>query len=351
MQALRPCLAWICVALLAGCSVVSAPEQNAKAKAKSRPEHLVEVSAAEQAAVTSAYRRNGTLTARRVARIHVQEQGRIVELPWFEGDQVKAGALLLRLDDALLRAELDKARATSRQARADLARMQNLVKRSAASKDELERSRTGLDVAEAEQRMLETRLGYMRLEAPFDAVVSERRVEPGDVVATHTHVLTLLDPASLVVELPVSELLLPHLQLDDPAEVRIDALGDRAFAGRILRIHPALDRNTRQGIVEVALAPIPAGARAGQFARVTLSTARVSRLLIPFPALQRDREGEFVYRLDGDGKARRSPVRSGLRAAERVEILEGLEAGDRIVIRGFLGLTDGKSVVPSAGPG
>ena len=336
------CLLLLLSGLLGGCDRKAAESGAPGKHAKSA--HLVEVQAVVREPISSAYQRTASLKARRIARIYNQEEGRIVELPGFEGDRIEQGTLLLRLDGALLQAELDKARATARQARLDLKRMTDLVRRSAASKDELERARTALDVAAAERLMLETRLGYTRIEAPFAGVLSARLVEPGDVIGEHTHVLTLMDPASLVIEAQVSELLLPHLKVGDPVEIRIDALGGEVFSGSILRIHPALDRNTRQGVVEAALEPVPAGARAGQFARVTLETAAIPRLLIPFPALQRDREGEYVYAVDADSKAQRTAVRSGLRAADRVEILEGLEPGQQVVTRGLLGLGAGKKV-------
>ncbi len=328
--------------LLASCEEHTA--SPAKPKKRDADTHLVETQSLTLEPLSSSYTRTGSLRVRRLARIYNQEEGRILELPWFEGDQVGSDALLLRLDDALLRAELDKAKATARQARLELKRWKNLVDRNAASMDEMERAHTALDVAAAEQRMLETRLGYMRIQAPFSGLISARLVEPGDVIGEHTHVLTLVDPSSLVIAVPDSELLLPHLAGGDPVTARTDALGSRNLSGGILRIHPQLDSNTRQGVIEILLDPVPQDARAGQFARVTLQTAASPRLLIPFTALQRDRQGEFVYRLDDQSKAQRVAVHSGLRAAERVEILHGLKPGDEVVTRGFLGLSDGKRV-------
>ncbi len=331
------------IILLAGCGEHAAtPAKHTKKEVAGA--HLVETQSLSLAPTASSYTRSGSLRARRVARIYNQEEGRILELPWFEGDAVESGALLLRLDDALLRAELDKAKATARQARLDLKRWKNLVDRNAASKDEFERSRTALDIAAAEQHMLQTRLGYMQINAPFSGLVSARLVEPGDVVGEHTHVLTLVDPSSLVIEVRISELLLPRLAVGDAVGVRIDALDNQSLSGSILRIHPQLDRNTRQGVLEILLEPVPEKARAGQFARVTLKTAATPRLLLPFSALQRDRQGEFVYRVDDQSKARRAPVHSGLRVADRVEILQGLNVGDEVVTRGFLGLSAGKQV-------
>lgn len=336
--------------LLAGCGK-PAPEERAGDKGgdKGPDAHLVEIVTVATQETRIEHERTGSVRVRRLVRLHNREEGRIESLPYYEGDRVSAGELLVKIDDSLLQAELAKADALARQARVDLERIDGLIKKKAASEDELARARTDLDVALAERRILETRLDHTRITAPFDGVVAERPVEPGDMAAKNTHLLTLIDPGSLVVEAPVSELALPQLQIGDAAEVRIDALGAGVFSGRVTRIYPQLDPYTRQGIVELALDPLPPGVRPGQFARIRLITAVRDRLLAPFSALQRDRDGEFVYRLDADDKAQPTRVRSGVRIADRIEILEGLAPGDRIVSRGFLGLRPGARVRYAAG--
>jgi len=334
-----------CFLLLASSCEQEPPSKEAKAK---RPpsEHLVETVTLEHTQVVTRQERTGSLRYRRLVRIYNQEEGRITHLPFFEGDRVKKGGLLLSLEDDILKAELDKARATLRQARLDLKRIRGLVKKRVASEDEMARASTAVEVAIAEKSLLEIRIAYTRIHAPFAGIITERLIEPGDVVPRHSHLLTLADPASLVTKLAVSELLLPNIKLGDAVEVRIDALGTQAFPGKILRIHPELDERTRQGTIEVALDPIPSGARAGQLARVTLLLPATDRLLVPFSALRRDREGEFVYRLTGDGKAGKTSIRSGIRVGNQVEILEGLAPGQQVITRGFLGLRDGKPVKP-----
>jgi RND family efflux transporter MFP subunit len=148
----------------------------------------------------------------------------------------------------------------------------------------------------------------------------------------------------LVTDLAVSEMLLSHIAVGDTVRARIDALGDTEFPGQVLRVHPELDPRTRQGRVEIELRPVPQGARAGQFARVTFSTEALDRRVIPFAALRHDRGGEFVYRIDDDRIVHRVQVRSGQRLADRVEVLEGLGLGDLVVVKGFLGLNEGKRV-------
>lgn len=262
----------------------------------------------------------------------------------FEGDRVEAGQVLVELDDELLQAEADKAIANREQKALDFQRLLGLRTRQAVSEDELAQARTALALAQADERLLAARLERTRIRAPFAGVLTERRVEPGDFVARNTHLLTLADPDSLVAEVLVSELLLPHLAQGDPVSLRIDALGSASVAGEVLRIHPALDQITRQGVVEVALKPIPEGARAGQFVRASLKSAAVERILIPFRALLQDSDGEVLWLVGEDGKAERRAVRSGLRIADQVEILEGLAPGERVITRGFLGLTEGKAV-------
>ncbi|MEW8661058.1 MAG: efflux RND transporter periplasmic adaptor subunit [Candidatus Thiodiazotropha sp.] len=332
--------------LSSGCSQ-SASESNSDNRDKDAERaHLVAVETIESQASVIVHERDGTLKARQRVRIFNQEEGRITELPFFEGDEVAKGEAIVILDEELLKAELEKALATAKQMQLNLKRQEELAKRLAVSQDDLAQARTDLRVAEAERRVLQTRLGYTRIRAPFSGLISERLVEPGDVVPRHTHLMTIINPQSLVTSILVSDLLLPQLATGDPVTVRIDGLGEKPFAGRILRIHPQLDEKTRMGTVEVILDPIPTGARSGQLCRVMLETARQPRITVPFNALQRDAEGEFVYRLDPRRQAERISVESGMRIDDRVEILQGLETGDRIVTKGFIELEPGTKVEP-----
>jgi RND family efflux transporter MFP subunit len=333
----------LAVAALLGCTEPQGPGDVA---GPSRPavEHLVAVIAVEPASTVTRVERPGSLRHRRQVRIFSQEEGRITALDLFEGDPVRAGQVLVALDDTLLKAELDRDRATLAQAELDVQRLEDLVGKRAASDAELSQARTSAAVASADLRLLETRLGFTRLSAPFDGVVTERLVEPGDFVGKNTHLLTIADPRSLVAEVFASELILPRVHVGDPARLRIDALGTAVFPARVLRVHPQLEQNSRQGIVELTLDEIPPGAKSGQFVRVTLETAAVERLLIPFRALRRDRDGDMVWVVSEAGTVERRGVRSGLQIADQIEILDGLSTGERIVTRGFLGLSEGKSV-------
>lgn len=333
-------LTCISVSLLTGCT-----DDPARIKKKpSRPAQLIELSSANTETIQHSSQRTGSLHARTKIQLFNQEEGALTELPFYEGAIVKKDDVLVRIDDKLLRAEFDKANATRRQAEQDLARLIKLRAKRLVAEEELTRAHTALDVAKADESLLQTRLGYTRMHAPIDGVISQRLAEPGLVVSKHTHLLTLLDTSSLITEVAVSELLLPGLSIGDDVEVRIDALPGQSFMGKILRIHPSLNVATRSGIVEIVLDPPPQGALPGQLCRVTLQSPPQARLMIPFSALRRDQEGEFVFTVNDEHKAIRSPVHSGLRIEQKIEILEGLKDGQQVIIKGFLGLKDGKPV-------
>jgi RND family efflux transporter MFP subunit len=331
---------------LTACSPDADGQTPAKPAKRASPEHLVELAPAREQHLRYTAERQGSLRALRQVKVFNQEEGRVLVIPAREGDHVRKGQVLVRLDDRLLRAELDKTTATLRQAELDVRRLQGLMSKKLVAEETLNRATTALAIARAEERLLNTRLGYMTIVAPFDGEIAERLIEPGDVAPKHTHLLTLIDPSSLVTEFQVSELVLPGLKIGDAANVRIDALGNQSYPGRISRIYPTIDPLTRQGVIEVELAPVPAGASPGQFCRVTLQTGAQPHLVVPVAALQRDSQGEYVFVLGEGNTVHRTTVQSGLRFADLVEIRSGLDSGQQVVTRGFLGLNNGQVVKP-----
>jgi len=337
------------LALFAFLSACTQEQASAPPK-KTKSVHLVETIIATKDMLSHVSEHSGTLKASRTIRIFNQEEGRIRKLPFYEADKVVKNDILVELDDKLLHAQLNKSVATRRQAKQDLQRLISMEKRQLVSKEERMRAETVLEVALSEEQVLKTRLSYTRIKAPFDGIISERLIETGDIAPRFTHLLSIYDPDSLITEISVSELLLPYISPGDKVEVRIDALADRVFNGKIRRIHPMLDERTRRGKIEVVITPVPEGAMIGQYSRVYLNTQAKTRLVIPFRSLQRDRKGEFVYRVNEENVVKRVAVRSGLRLADKIEILEGLDEGSKVVVRGFLGLGDGKTVKDVATP-
>ena len=347
-QPLRSLLILLMTLLAAGCGQGD-PAKPEKGKATGGA-HRVEAVAAAQASAALLQTAPGTLMARRSVRVLAQEEGRIAAMPWEVGDRVEAGAVLARLDDALLRAQLDKAQAEAAKARADMQRTQKLAGGKLASEEQLGAARTALAVAEAEARLLTTRLSYTEIRAPFAGLITARLTQAGDIAQKYTHLYTLEDTATLHARASVSETLAARLGPGDSAQMQIEALGEAWLPARVERVHPAVDAQSRQATVEISPSPVPEGARPGQFCRIRLALPAREQVVIPFAALRRDAAGEYVYVVT-DGRARRRAVVSGGRAGADIEILDGLEPGDLVVRRGFLDLKDGKAVTLAGQPG
>lgn len=336
------------VASLIGCDRFTSqsneelPDSNNKRS--NRPAHAVEIIKVSRKAVRIKRTLTGTLEAPRTVHIHSEQSGRIIDLPFYEGDTVKQGTVLARLDDALLRASLAKVVASRKQTEVDLRRLQKLVPSKLATEDELARARTAVELAEAEESLQRTLLSRTVIQAPFSGIISARLKEPSDVVSINEHMLTLFDPDIMTAAVQVPEQLHSRVAIGDAVKVRIDSLGDRSFSAKILRIHPVVDAQTRQGTVEIRLNPVPDSARPGQLCRVTLETAETPRLLIPLSTLQFDGRGSFVYFLSEDSKAIHRAVTIGLQIGESIEIIDGVNDSDQIVSRGFLGLKSGQTV-------
>lgn len=327
--------------VLGGCDGTSPDEGKPP---RGEPHLLVETATVRLVDSARTIERNGTLRPLRTAALSLQQEGVLLELPFHEGERVEKGALLARLDDTLLRAQLKKAQAQRQQAQQDLKRLKRLLQSRVVAEDELARAATALDVARAEEEELQIRLQQSRLLAPFDGVISARLAEPGDTLPRFSPLLTLIDTSSLTTELKLSELELSGLQLGQEVSLSIDALGPQRFSGTIHRIHPQVDAASRQGTIEVLLTPPPPGAMPGQLCRVTLTYQGGERLLAPYNALRRDSRGEYLFVVTDDNRVERRGVVSGLHFGEMVELLDGIATGEQIVTRGFLGLSEGSRI-------
>jgi len=320
------------------------PEPADESRRSTDPVIPVAVATVRDTPLTRRSRVVGKLIADRAFHIYSEIDGKVLSMPYREGDEVRAGDVVVSLDDELIRAELTKARAQREQSEADLVRQERLFERKGTSEDEVARARTAVALARAEETLQKTLLARADIKAPFSGVVSERFYEPGDAVPRHTRLLTLFDPGRLSVSTGVSELLIPELRPGDPVDVRIDALGDTVFPGRIARVFPIIDPDALQGTIEVDISPAPPGARPGQLARITLASPPRNQLAVPFGAVRKDGRGAYVYRIETDQKAHRINIRTGEQFGPLIEVEEGLADGDRIVVRGLIRMRDGRKV-------
>jgi membrane fusion protein, multidrug efflux system len=281
----------------------------------------------------------------RAVGINSQVAGTLLTVAVEEGNVVRRGQTLARVDDRELRAQFEAAEAAHQVAAAAYDRARQLRERRVITLPEYERERTAEAAARAQLDQVRTRLAYTVIQSPVDGVVTEKRVEAGDLVASQTRLFTVAEVSTLVVRVGVSELDVVQIAVGDPVTIMLDAFPGRSFRGTVRRVFPAADPGTRLLPVEVALENNDASAvRPGFLARVTFAVgAHHDVLLVPAAALLGGGGTTAVFVLD-NGTAVRRTVTTGLTSEGRVQIVAGLTAGEQVVTRGNNLLRDGMAV-------
>jgi RND family efflux transporter MFP subunit len=288
----------------------------------------------------------GTLTPFTEATVKAKVAGELVAVTVREGEPVRRGQVLARIDQTEVRARVAARRADVAAARAQLvwadknrASQKALLDKGFIAQAAFDNVQSNYDVAAAKLRAAEAELvvaqktlGDAVLVAPFAGIVSLRHAQPGERVALDARVISIVDLSRLQLEAAVPAVEIGKLRVGQPVAFRVDGFGERSFVGRIDRINPATVAGSRS-INVYAVIDNPEGVlRAGLFAQGAVGLDRVAgALLIPVSAVREEVGASYVYAIV-DGTVRRKPVKTGSAdAAGRVQVLEGLEAGDRIV--------------------
>ena len=287
----------------------------------------------------------GTIEPIRSVGINSQLSGALLSVNVEEGDVVREGQVLARIDSRELEAQLASAEAALELAKRTMERSEQLRAQQIVTAAEFDRDKAALASAQATRDQLRTRLGYATVRAPVTGVVTQKRVEAGDIVSPQTRLFTIADRSTLVVNVLLSELDVPSLRQGDRVDVQVDAHPERTFTGRIRRIFPSADTVSRLVPVEVALNGNDArNLTMGFLARVRFGLApRENILMIPSTALIETVGQPAVFLLRGTSVSRRS-VQRGNTYEGRVEIVSGLTVGDSVVVAGQNMLRDGATV-------
>lgn len=303
----------------------------------------VETALAERRDISSFIETNGTLEAENEVDLLARTSGPIVELRVEEGDLIRKGQLLARIDDEEIRARVAIAEVTLEEAKLAYERARTLRESQLMSPEQYEQARTRFETAKAQLEGDQVLLSYTEIRAPFSGLIITRYVNFAQQVSVNTPLFRISDFDPLLCHIQVPERELPRLAVGQPALLGFEAWEGERFAGRVLRIRPVVDAAT--GTVRVTL-EVPSGERLrpGMFARVYVETeTREDALVIPRAALSLESLGDTVYVAEG-GVAARRDVRLGFREGDLVEVLSGLSEGERIVVVGHEGLSDGTPI-------
>lgn len=285
----------------------------------------------------------GSIQAETRTTVSARLVANIVEMKVNAGDFVVKGQVLALLDDAAPKARVEQARQSLRSAQASMElaqiqmdRLAKLVEVNAAARYDVDEWRTKLSVAKADmgryqQAIAEAESGLQDavIRAPFDGVVIDRQAEPGEQAAPGRPLATVYDPSKLRLEASVREAYAGRLRVGQEMSIYIDALG-RERPGAVTQIVPAADPGSRSFLVKVSLRDV-AGVFPGMYGRMRLPLGEDPVLEIPKSAVREIGQVTLVDVVGDDGVVSRRAVRVGRADAQRVEVLAGLQEGDRVV--------------------
>jgi RND family efflux transporter MFP subunit len=343
----------IIVATMAGCS-------SERETASPVPETVSNVSvlSVQPANVPDLVEAVGTLRAAQTSQLAGQMMANIVEIRVHEGDLIRRGQVLAVLDEAQPRAALDRATAAdlaSQQgiaaADSDLAlaeatfnRYQTLYEKKSVSPQEFDEVKARYQAAEARRDMARagqaqakagvqqahTALGYTRILAPFDGLVTEKKADVGALVSPGMPIFTVEDLHRYRLEATFNETDLRYVRMGEQVPVIIDAVGDREIKGRVVEIVPAADAASRSFLVKIEIPSDPV-LRSGLFGRAQFSRGERTSLLIPRTAVVERGQLQGIYVLDQNKIASLRYITLGKPSGVQVEVLAGLQSGETLI--------------------
>lgn len=289
----------------------------------------------------------GTLMANEQIDVKSEIDGTLETIHFQEGQAVKAGDVLVTLDQTKLRAALTEAEANLKMAESTRARYATLLETRAVAQQEADQAHATWAAQQALVERLQSELEDATIKAPFDGMAGARAVSMGQFVSRGTSLTMLVDPDPMKVEFRVPERFLGQIRQGQAVKLRTAAYGDEVFAGEVYFIDPQVEPATRTVLLKAAV-PNPEGRlRQGMFTNVGLVLqVREHAVVIPETALLQQGDLSFVYVVDPDQKAQMRTVKVGTRLAEQAEIVEGLQAGERVVAEGHQKLHPGAKVAP-----
>ncbi len=292
--------------------------------------------------------------------------GRIATLNVDEGDKVTAGTVIATLDTDELLPQVTQAegsvyvaRANLEQAELELKRAIPLAKQGAISAQALDTARIKRDLAIGQLRsaegtltQLRARFGNANIIAPRDGIVTKRYLQAGYYVKTGSPVVSLADVTSMLVKASVGEAEINQMKLGTVAIVRVNALGDRQFVGKVTRLTPAAALPVRTFTAEITVPNTEGVLLAGMFARVEIAgEMRKNVVAVPESALVLREDQKSVYVVTDDNKVQQRILKLGYIGGGWAEVLDGVREGEYIVTGGQNKLKDGSTIDRAAGKG
>lgn len=329
---------------LAGCSNSQDSPSVAEKKPEAKAAQPVETARVEQGELTARYSATATLQAEHEAKLISEVPGTVLQLLVEEGDSVRKGQVLARLDAAHSSLQLREAEADLQRRKNDVDRGEKLLGRKLIAANLQDQAESDYAVRKADVDLARVVVTKAEIRAPFDGVITRRWIKQGQLLEVNDAVFDIANFNDLRAELRVPERDAVALASGQPVSFTVDALGNRQFEAKVERVAPVVDSDSGTVKVTVRVDNRDKTLRPGLFTRMDISFLHLANaILLPKAAVLGGRDASIAYVIE-DGKAVRTPIRLGHENGSSVQVLEGLDAGAQVVVTGQAALSDGSQV-------
>ncbi len=340
-------LAVLMLAAVAGCNRAESEGKGsgtAGGPGGGPPAMPVEAAAARSDTVVDAILATGQIEAMQSIDLRPEVEGRLVQILVREGALVARGTPLFKIDDAELKAQVAEVTAERDLARQSLTRTRDLLNQKASSQAELERAEATMRSNEAQLERLKVRLERTLVRAPFAGVVGQRFVSLGDYVNSDTRLVSLQTVTPQRASFQVPERYADQLKLGQRVSFRVAALPGRDFSGKVDFVDPMVKLPGRTIMVKAVVPNPRRELQSGMFIEARLATdVRPKAVVIPEDAVLPLQGASFVWVVN-NGKATRRQVELGVRTPGFVEVKNGVESNEQVVVGGQERLAEGAPV-------
>lgn len=286
----------------------------------------------------------GHLEPNRVVNVPVELAGSIERIHCEEGQRVKVGDVILKLDTALLQVECDRAQAEAKYDRQTLERTQELLQRGVLNRSQLEEAEARVVVSDSALKRAQTNLERATIYSPAAGVLNDLLKEEGEYVSPGDTVAQIVDVDKLKVIVHIPERDIHYVKTGARIEVLVDALNKRSVSGRVTYVDEVADQLTRTTRVEVTVSNSSGRLHSGMIVRARITRRLLQDVvMIPLASVIPLEEGRIVYVLSGD-KAERREVTLGMTRGSEVQVTSGLETGDLLIVLGHRQVGPGQIV-------
>jgi membrane fusion protein, multidrug efflux system len=285
----------------------------------------------------------GTLLANEEVELRPEIAGRVIGVYFAEGSRVKKGQLLIKINDRELKAQLESKQLAEKLAADDEKRKKGLFDINGISREEYDKAVNALKMVQADEEIIRSQIAETEIIAPFDGVVGLRYISEGSYVIVNQLTATMQDIDPIKIEFSVPE---KYARLIKDGTTIVALVGDdqNEHQGKVYALESKIDSNTRTMKVRAKIPNADGTLIPGSFARIELVLEQIpDAIVIPAEAVVPELNGEKVF-IAQNGKARATPITSGIRTENSIQVVAGLSIDDTLLVTGLLQLGDGRAV-------